>query len=230
MKRKILFILIVCTLIILLCAGCAQKKGYIMRDDITYKDLDFVNSGTEPNLEITISDMYRVMGLPNRKVTPADVDTSGMWHYYYYFDDEKFKLGVIEFIFDRQLKIAGVNISSSPVVYDTEPFDEEPYIIDKDKYMMEIRHDIEEDELSSLDMEATSVEIQKILGAPRDRISAQEAGLRTDAYTYPLTNGNTFCISYQRNGVIVKAWVINNEGETREIFIDRTDEFGVWGK
>lgn len=227
--KKVIIVLIICVVISLICLGCVQKTGFIMRNDITYKDLEFVYDGNELNSDVTIDDMYSIMGLPNIKTTPKDADTSGMRYYSYYFDDEVFELGVITFTFDNQLQFVGAPIDSYPSInIDIEPFEIESVVIDRDKYKMDMRDDIEENELEFIDMESTSVDVQQALGAPHDRIGVRKIGLRTDAYTYPMTNGNTFIISYERNGVIVKAWVVDENKETQKVYVDRTVEFGVW--
>lgn len=38
--------------------GCAEEKGFIMRNDITYKDLEFVYDEPKVNEKITIDDMH----------------------------------------------------------------------------------------------------------------------------------------------------------------------------
>jgi hypothetical protein len=228
MKAKGIFVVLICILISSLCMGCAQASDYIVRSDITHEDLEFVYDGYEVNYEITLADMFRVLGLPNRRMTPAEATGTGMRHYFYYFDDELFELAVVTFTFDKYFKLVDVTLRSHPMVYDIEPFEVKPVEIDRDKYLMILRRDITENELDVFDMESTSVDVQQLLGAPHDRISAQIAGLRTDAYTYPLTNGNIFLVSYERNGVIVKAWVVEVEGKIQKVLVDRTDEFGVW--
>ena len=43
-----------------------------------------------------------------------------------------------------------------------------------------------------------------------------------------ISNGNEFRIAYEQFGVIVKAWVIDEEGNELKVLVDRTDEFGTW--
>ena len=49
----------------------------------------------------------------------------------------------------------------------------------------------------------------------------------TIAYIYPLTSGNELRIAYEHGGVIVKAWVVDKEGNELQILVDRTDIYGT---
>jgi len=229
MLKKISFVLLAC-LILLVCIGCSNETGFIMRDDVTYKDLEFFyGAGWEGNLDITIDDMFCVMGLPNFSMRLGDRNNS-IQKYVYHFDDELFEASIILFTFDKNGEVIDATINPYPIDPDIELYESEPVEIDREKYKMVIRDDIDEDELEAIDMESTSVDVQELLGAPHGRVAYGNSGLRTDAYTYPLTSGNTFVVSYERNGVIVKAWVADKNKETLKVYADRTDEFGEWGE
>lgn len=230
MLKRISYFLLACLVITMVCIGCSKEKGFIMRDDVTYKDLEFFyGSDWEGNLDITIDDMFCVMGLPNSSMRIGDSNKS-IQRYAYYFDDELFEASAIIFIFDKNGEVIDVTINPYPIDPDVELYESKPVLINRDKYKMVLREDIEEDELEEIDMEFTSADVQKLLGAPHGRVAYGNSGLRTDAYTYPLKTGNTFIISYQRNGVIVKAWVADENKKTLKVYVDRTDEMGVWGE
>ena len=195
---------------ILIISGCSMQNGYIIRNDIKMEDLEFIYEGIEQNMDITLKDMYSVLGLPYSSHGYSVTE-------YTYF----FKEGGVQLKFDKNDQFLGAIIFLLENEPEPTPFEIGEVEIDENKYKMIIRNDISENEISFIGEDITSAEIQEKLGAPHGSISNWEAETRTDVYYYNISSGHKLKITYERYGVIAEAWVEDKEGNITETIISQ---------
>ena len=228
MKRLISF-LVVILFIASLCSACATglkseesvELGYIIRDDIQFEDLGFVIEEGEIRTDITQTDMMDALGWPY-----AGLFTISGVEYLYFFEDERCGEGKITFIFSDNGYYKGIDLETEK---ETPSVDDlvEKEITDPDQYKEPRRYNIKETDLSFIEESTTSVEVQEALGAPHNFMHRDDVETKTIAFVYFLSSGDWFLIAYEYGGVIVKAWVIDEEGNTQKVYIDRTDIYGT---
>ena len=207
MRLKLGSMLVLVLLILSVC-GCSPSTSYVIRNDIKMEDLEFIYEGTEQKMDITLKDMYSVLGLPYSSHGYSVTE-------YTYF----FKEGGVQIKFDEKDQFLGAIIFLLENEPEPTPFEIGEVEFDENKYKMQIRNDISENEISFIGEDTTSAEVQENLGAPHGSISNWEAETRTDVYYYNITSGKTLKITYERYGVISQAWIENKDGEEIEIFI-----------
>ena len=207
MRLKIITTLILCLLLLFVC-GCSTNTAYIIRNDIKMEDLEFIYEGTEQRTDISLKDMYSVLG------QPYSSHGYSVTEYTYFFEE-----GGVQIKFDNQDQFLGAKMFLLENEPEPTPFEIGEVEIDEDKYKMEKRNDISESEIVFIGEDTTSVEVQKMLGAPHGSVSHWEAETRTDVYYYNMTTGNVLKITYERYGVILQAWVEDKKGNLIEALI-----------
>ncbi len=222
MKKLVLLVVAAVVAAAGMFSGCSKDMGNIIRTDIVFDDINFVLKDSELNPDITEDDMVNAMGWPYARNWAMQG-----YEYVYYSEDEKWGQGVIKFFFTTNGYFYGVD-------YETEG--EKPKLedlplgtgkADLSKSMRPIRKDIRESDLEFIDEPVTAVEVQELLGAPHGAVNPEDMELKTVVYYYPFKERGLFFISYERGGVIVKAWTIDEKGEDLRVFVDRTDIFGL---
>ena len=238
MKRVCLLLMVFA---FMLCVGCTKEEtGYIYRHDIELVDLAFLFNEweydpdkTDKEIEsdyynairfetIKPEDIFNVLGLPW-----GTTEDYGVITYTYTIGDE-YDSVMIKYIQSKDQ----IDFSFSIISIENEE-DEENLLrllaagnrtIDSEECKMNIRLDICEDELSFIDENITSEELQRALGAPHYYIELRDTNIESmpgNAFVYELTSGNVLKIVYYRQGYIVKAWVEDKDGKQIEMYIDR---------
>lgn len=163
-------------------AGCLieeqDTEGYVIRNDITMADLEFLYEGIDQRMDVTIEDMYGALGLPYSHSGHSVIEYS-----------YRIKEGTIQFKFDND-KFLGARFYLLNNVPEPTPFEVGEVEIDQNQYKMKVIRDISEDEIEFIKKDTTSVEIQANLGAPHGSISCWDADTKTDVYYYILNSGN----------------------------------------
>ena len=210
MNRVLTVICIAVVVIVLLC-GCTDQKGLIVRHDITEDELDIFHVGITPD------EIQQAFGLPHAKFKNGSVYT-----YEYWFDQ-----GYIEICFKADLFYI-----DNYVNYGGEGFVPNVYMessnsnigkIIPGKYMIDIRKDIQEEELAFIDQTTTSAELQNMLGAPAGfeeySEGEQENQIVTNAYFYQLADGDIFKVIYTNTGSVLKAWIEDTDGTEQKVLV-----------
>ena len=207
MKTRLKILLLFLIPLLIFC-GCSTKNGYIIRNDIEMEDLEFIYEGTEQRMDITLKDMYSVLG------QPYSSNGFSVTEYGY-----RMKEGTVQLKFDKYDQFLGAIIYLLENEPEPTPFEIGEVDIDTNKYKMQIRNDISENELSFIKQDPVSTVVQENLGAPHGSISNWDAETRTDVYYYNLTSGNTLKMTYERFGVISQAWIEDKDGDMIETII-----------
>lgn len=235
--------------VILCCIGCTVQEGdvekpieegYIYRNEITLGDFAFLfeewnyESGkTDQQIGVELydalksdiikpDDIFKELGLPQ-----STIDENGIMNYDYLIGDELDCI-TIKYIqskdeIDLDFKLESIKSAS----------EQENLIMlwvsggretDAQQYKMDKRFDISESELSYIDSNVTSKEIQQRLGAPHFTIGLRDAYIESapgDIMVYSLASGNYLNLIYFRQGYILRCWIEDKEGEQLKLFIDR---------
>lgn len=147
MKRAASFCLLWIVLFINLLSGCVGKTGYIVRYDITMEEMNYFYKGTDPiNEHLTMDSIKNALGLPHGMF----IDWRGFTEYEY-----NTEFGVLYFVDYPGEKYYGIYTELLPEVEEPESFGVEDVTIDPNRYKMERRFDIREDELGFISKETT---------------------------------------------------------------------------
>ena len=210
--KKILIVIVV----VLLLSGCSAKQGAIVRHDITYDDLDIFY------MEIKPRDLESALGLPHFFRSDGKDEM-----YYYNFDK-----GYIEVYFTLN-KYRDNSVTLLDQFFQPHPYMNESPLnkqkIDNNKYMKDIRYNIDINEIEFINIETTSIELQNVLGPPHGMSEYTINEGTSDefiftAYLYVLDNDEVFKVCYFDAGNILRAWVEDQDGKEKVVFVEIPDE------
>lgn len=240
MKRVCL--LLICVVLVF-CIGCtkqwSEEKGHIYRYDIESGDIAFLLNEWEYDSSMTSKEVgMELLNAIKSDMTPEDIfdalglpmrtfQNYGLVNYGYALGDEH---DLITIKYDPEKGVVDIH----PEFYSIEDFADGKDILmhwssgaeitDTEKYKMFKRFDINEKELSFINENTTSMDIQKKFGAPHHYIELRETYIESapgNAFVYELENGSVFKVIYFRQGYILRAWVEDNGGKEEKVIIDR---------
>ncbi len=203
--KRIISVCMLCVLIaVSIFTGCKDRNGYIVRYDITMEEINYFYKGTDPvNEHLTMGNIKNALGLPHG----MSINWRGYTEYEY-----NTAFGMLYFVDLPGKNYYGIYADLFPEVEEPKSFDVEDVTIDPNRYKMERRFDIDEDELNFINIETTPSELQQILGAPHSMMYGLPENIVIGIYIYGLEDKNVFKVVYSGFGHIYKAWVEDKKG------------------